>query len=59
MSNFVSDPEWTPEALALLQKTPFFVRARARQQIEQAARDHDHDLITAEFVETIRAESGQ
>ena len=51
--------EWTPEAKAKLKNIPFFVRAQARQRIEQLAREAELDTITAEIVEQARIEFGQ
>ncbi|MBE9128885.1 MULTISPECIES: PCP reductase family protein [unclassified Coleofasciculus] len=51
--------EWTSEAKAKLRNIPYFVRAQARQRIEQLARDADLDVVTVEIVELARAEFGQ
>lgn len=51
--------EWTPAARAKLKNIPFFVRAQARQRIEQFVRGNGQELVTAELVEQARLEFGQ
>jgi len=50
---------WTPEAESKLRNVPFFVRAQARQRIEQLARKGALDVVTVELVEQARSELGQ
>lgn len=51
--------QWTPEAKTKLKNIPFFVRAQARQRIEQLARGNGQEVVTAELVEQARLEFGQ
>lgn len=51
--------KWTAEAKAKFQNIPFFVRAQARQRIEQLAHQAELDVVTAEIVEQARIEFGQ
>lgn len=51
--------EWTPEALALLRKIPFFVRSQARSRIEEMAEGRGLEQVTAELVEEARSQFGQ
>ncbi len=51
--------EWTPEAKVKLKNIPFFVRAQARQRVEQLARATDQQIVTGELVEQARLEFGQ
>ncbi len=55
----MSRPEWTPEALNLLAKIPFFVRTQARKHVEQLAMEQGYDTITPELVEAARHHFGQ
>ncbi|XGV99995.1 MAG: PCP reductase family protein [Leptolyngbya sp. BL-A-14] len=55
----VDPPKWTPEAKVKLQHIPFFVRAQARDRIEQLARAAELEVITVELVEQARLEFGQ
>ncbi|MBJ7899013.1 MAG: protochlorophyllide oxidoreductase [Cyanobacteria bacterium RI_101] len=50
---------WTPEAQEKLQNIPYFVRPRARQRIEQLAREAELETVTADLVEQARLEFGQ
>jgi hypothetical protein len=50
---------WTAEAEIKLKNIPYFVRAQARQRIEQLARNQSLDTVTAELVELARQEFGQ
>jgi len=50
---------WTPEAKEKLQNIPYFARPRARQRIEQLAREAELETITADLVEQARLEFGQ
>ena len=61
MSNddFLDDLQWMPEAKAKLKNIPYFVRAQARQRIEQLAREADQEVVTPEMVEKARLEFGQ
>jgi hypothetical protein len=58
-SDFTDILQWTPEAKAKLKNIPFFVRSKARQRIEQIAREAELDVVTVEVVEQARAEFGQ
>lgn len=58
-SDFLDGLEWTPEAKAKLKIIPFFVRAQARQRIEQLARAAGLEVVTVELVEQARVEFGQ
>jgi hypothetical protein len=58
-SNFTDALEWTPEAKAKLKNIPYFVRAKARQRIEQLAREAELDMVTVDIVEQARTEFGQ
>jgi hypothetical protein len=51
--------EWTPAAKTKLKNIPFFVRAQARQKIEQFVRAAGEEVVTAELVEQARLEIGQ
>lgn len=48
---------WEQEALALLNKAPFFIRKLAKNKIEKAAIEQGLETISAEFVESIRQKS--
>jgi len=64
-STFVEYPrtdtelEWTPEALAKLNKVPFFARTQARSRSEELARRCWAEQVTADLVEQARLEFGQ
>lgn len=58
-SDFTDALQWTPDAKAKLKNIPYFVRAQARQRIEQLAREANLDVVTVEIVEQARAEFGQ
>ncbi|HBB30986.1 MAG TPA: protochlorophyllide oxidoreductase [Cyanobacteria bacterium UBA8803] len=58
-SNFNETLEWTAQAKAKLKNIPYFVRAQARQRIEQLAREAELEVVTVEIVEQARAEFGQ
>ena len=58
-SNLTDALEWTPEAKVKLKNIPFFVRAQARQRIEQMARTGGQEIVTVELVEQARLEFGQ
>jgi Proto-chlorophyllide reductase 57 kD subunit len=58
-SNFSDVLKWTPEAKVKLKNIPFFVRAQARQRIEQLAREAELEEVTAQIVEQARLEFGQ
>jgi hypothetical protein len=57
--DYLEIPIWTPEAKVKLRNIPYFVRAQARQRIEQLARESNLDEITADLVEQARMEFGQ
>ncbi|HEY9668945.1 MAG TPA: PCP reductase family protein [Coleofasciculaceae cyanobacterium] len=57
--DFTDALQWTAEAKVKLKNIPYFVRAQARQRIEQLAREADMDVVTAELVDRARAEFGQ
>lgn len=58
-SNLTDDLAWTPSALALLKKIPFFVRPQAIVRIQQLARAAGVEIVTVELVEQARIEFGQ
>ena len=43
--------DWDEAALAMIGKAPWFVRKRALRNVEEFAREKDHDCITIEVVE--------
>lgn len=51
--------KWTPDAETKLRNVPFFVRAQARQRIEQLARKVASEVVTVELVEQARLKLGQ
>jgi Proto-chlorophyllide reductase 57 kD subunit len=57
--SITDDLQWTPSALAMLKKIPFFVRPQATVRIQQLARVAGLDVITVEVVEQARLEFGQ
>jgi hypothetical protein len=57
--DFPDIPHWTPQAKAKLKNIPYFVRAQARQRIEELARHVGSDEVTVEMVEQARVEFGQ
>ncbi len=50
--------QWDADAERLLKKIPFFVRAKARANVEKYAREHGHSLITADILNTAREHIG-
>jgi len=58
-SDFTSSLEWTAQAKTKLKNIPFFVRAQARQRIEQLAREAEQEVVTADIVDQARLEFGQ
>ena len=58
-ANFMSELQWMDDAKIKLKNIPFFVRAQARQRIEQLAREAEQDIVTVEMVEKARKEFGQ
>jgi Proto-chlorophyllide reductase 57 kD subunit len=58
-NSFNDSLEWTTEAKIKFKNIPFFVRAQARQRIEQLARENDENQITVDLVEQARLEFGQ
>ncbi|MCU0517516.1 MAG: PCP reductase family protein [Oscillatoria sp. Prado101] len=58
-SDFTDELQWTPEAKAKFKKIPYFVRAQARQRIEQLAREQELEVVTGDLVERARLEFGQ
>lgn len=53
------DLHWTPSALAMLKKIPFFVRPQATGRIQHLARTAGVEVVTTELVEQARVEFGQ
>ncbi len=53
------DLTWTTEALAKLQKVPFFARSQVKSKVEQIARAQWVEVITVEVIEQARVEFGQ
>ena len=53
------DLQWTPSAMAMLKKIPFFVRPQATVRIQNLARAAGLDVVTVELVEQARLEFGQ
>ncbi|NTW03136.1 MAG: ferredoxin:protochlorophyllide reductase (ATP-dependent) subunit B, partial [Oscillochloris sp.] len=49
---------WTAEAETMLKKVPFFVRGKARGNVEKYARDHGITLITADVLLTAKENIG-
>ena len=58
-SNLTDDLQWTPSALAMLKKIPFFVRPQATVRIQYLARAAGVEVVTIELVEQARTEFGQ
>lgn len=58
-SNLTDDLQWTPSALAMLKKIPFFVRPQATVRIQHLARAAGVEVVTVELVEQARTEFGQ
>lgn len=58
-SNLTNDLQWTPSALAMLKKIPFFVRPQATARIQHLARTAGIEIVTVELVEQARLEFGQ
>ncbi len=58
-SNLTDDLQWTPSALAMLKKIPFFVRPQATMRIQHLARAAGVEVVTVELVEQARSEFGQ
>jgi hypothetical protein len=58
-SDFTDILDWTAEAELMLKNIPYFVRAQARQRIEQLARNQALDTVTADLVAQARHEFGQ
>lgn len=46
--------EWTPEALAELEKVPRFVRSMAKRAVEKAAKETGTDKITPQLVNSTK-----
>ncbi len=57
--DFSDELEWTTEAKTKLKNIPYFVRAQARQRIEQMAREEELQVVTPDLVEKARLEFGQ
>ncbi len=51
-------PGWTPEAEAMLKKIPFFVRGRARSNVEKYARERGIATITADVLLAAKEQIG-
>jgi len=49
-----SDIHWEADALAKINKAPFFIRSFAKKKVETAARDRGLSTITLEFMEKVR-----
>jgi light-independent protochlorophyllide reductase subunit B len=49
---------WSTDAEAMLKKVPFFVRGKARSNIEKYAREHSITLITADVLLTAKESIG-
>ncbi len=47
---------WNEDALAMLQKIPFFARKAARKKIERRALELGESTITPELMERVRGE---
>ncbi|WP_009630826.1 PCP reductase family protein [Synechocystis sp. PCC 7509] len=58
-SPLTNDLQWTPSALAMLKKIPFFVRPQATVRIQHLARTAGVEVVTVELVEQARLEFGQ
>ncbi|NNJ08955.1 ferredoxin:protochlorophyllide reductase (ATP-dependent) subunit B [Chloroflexales bacterium ZM16-3] len=52
------DPTWSQEAESMLKKVPFFVRGKAKGNVEKYARDHGIALITADVLLTAKENIG-
>lgn len=53
-----SDPAWTPEAEARIERIPAFIRPMAKQAIERYARDRGHGTITDAVMDEARTFMG-
>ncbi|MFV9504043.1 MAG: ferredoxin:protochlorophyllide reductase (ATP-dependent) subunit B [Oscillochloridaceae bacterium umkhey_bin13] len=51
-------PTWTPDAEAMLKKVPFFVRGKARGNVEKYAREHGLAMITADVLMAAKEQIG-
>ncbi len=49
-------PVWNDEALAKLERIPFFARRIAKKKIERRAAELGEDTITPELMERVRSE---
>jgi len=49
-----SGPRWSPEAQALLERIPGFVRARVRDRLEALAQQNGVDVITLDYMQAHR-----
>ena len=56
-----AEPElaWSPEALAKLNKIPFFARSQAKSRSEGLARELEEEVVTVAMIEQARVEFGQ
>jgi light-independent protochlorophyllide reductase subunit B len=54
----VLDPTWSADAESMLKKIPFFVRGKARTNVEKYAREHRITLITADVLLTAKESIG-
>ncbi len=57
-SDLTDTLKWTPEAENKLRNVPFFVRAQARQRVEQLARKEASEVVTVELVNQARLKLG-
>jgi len=51
----MADVSWTPEAEAMMEKVPFFVRGMAKKSVAKAAEAEGVTLIDPAFVGKVRA----
>jgi light-independent protochlorophyllide reductase subunit B len=57
-ANCVEAVQWSPEAERMLGKVPFFVRKKARRNVEKYAAEHGHATITAEVLQVAKEAIG-
>lgn len=51
----MASPRWTPEALARLQRAPFFVRPFIKKRAEKVARERGLDEISSELLSELKS----